>query len=109
MPRENDHTPRGVFERILEDIRLLQRQLGRRSAYDPPAGAIVMWPAATPPDGWLPCDGRLISRDDYPGLFAVLGTTISIGDGSTTFGIPDYRGNSLAGSPAAPKSFIIKV
>lgn len=44
-------------------------------------------------DGWLVCDGRAVSREQYPELFAVLGTVWGAGDGSTTFNIPSsgYR------------------
>ncbi len=41
------------------------------------------------PGGWLLCDGRELDREDYKGLFDVIGTTFGIGDGSTTFNIPD--------------------
>ncbi|WON82301.1 MULTISPECIES: phage tail protein [Chromobacterium] len=50
----------------------------------------------TPP-GWLKCDGSLVSRGTYPGLFAVIGTTYGAGDGSTTFNLPDLRGEFIRG------------
>src|SRR5262252_3715715 len=54
-------------------------------------GDIKMWPTTTAPTGWMNCDGSLISRTTYPALFALIGTTFSVGDGSTTFGLPDLR------------------
>lgn len=45
-------------------------------------------------DFWLLQDGRNISRTTHAPLFALLGTTYGVGDGSTTFGIPDMRGRS---------------
>lgn len=54
---------------------------------------------ATPytPPGWLKCDGSPISRSTYPGLFAVIGTIYGAGDGSTTFNLPDLRGEFVRG------------
>lgn len=47
--------------------------------------------------GWLPCDGREILRADplYAQLFAKIGTYWGIGNGVTTFNIPDFRGLML--------------
>lgn len=56
-----------------------------------PSGALVMWPTATAPTGWLLCNGAAVSRATYAALFAVIGTTFGSGDGSTTFNLPDYR------------------
>jgi microcystin-dependent protein len=44
------------------------------------------------PAGFLPCDGRAVSRATYWRLFAAIGTTYGVGDGSTTFNVPDMRG-----------------
>jgi phage-related tail fiber protein len=40
---------------------------------------------------------QLISRTTYADLFAAIGTTFGVGDGSTTFGIPDLRGEFARG------------
>ncbi|MBD9362471.1 phage tail protein [Methylomonas fluvii] len=49
------------------------------------------------PDGWLPCDGRLLSISSYEVLYSLLGTAFG-GDGRTTFGIPDLRGRLPIGT-----------
>jgi len=49
------------------------------------------------PGGWLLCDGSEVSRDEYPRLFAAIGTAHGGGDGATTFNLPDYRGMFLRG------------
>lgn len=49
------------------------------------------------PPGWLKCDGSLASRSTYPALFAAIGTTYGAGDGSTTFNLPDLRGEFVRG------------
>jgi microcystin-dependent protein len=62
-----------------------------------PTGATMGWMAATPPTGWLICDGAAVSRTIYSVLFAIIGTTFGAGDGSTTFNLPDARGRMLIG------------
>ena len=54
-------------------------------------GEIKMWPTATPPAGYLICNGAAVSRSTYASLFAVIGTTFGSADGSTTFNLPDFR------------------
>lgn len=54
-----------------------------------PTGTILPWSQATPPVGFLKCDGTAVSRATYSDLFAVIGTTYGSGDGSTTFNLPD--------------------
>jgi microcystin-dependent protein len=49
------------------------------------------------PVGWLPCDGSVISRTTYAPLFSAVGTTFGAGDGSTTFRVPDLRGEFVRG------------
>lgn len=60
----------------------------------------VQWPygGATPPAGWLLCDGAAVSRTTYAALFAVLGTSYGAGDGATTFNLPNKSGRSSMGS-----------
>jgi microcystin-dependent protein len=45
--------------------------------------------------GWLKLNGQVISRSTYAALFALYGTTFGAGDGSTTFALPDIRGEFL--------------
>lgn len=63
-----------------------------------PSGVIAMWPTASPPTGWLICDGTAVSRSTYSVLFGILGTTFGAGNGSTTFNLPDYRGRVPIGA-----------
>jgi microcystin-dependent protein len=65
-----------------------------------PVGEIIIYPMNTPPVGYLICDGSAISRTTYADLFAVLGTNYGAGDGSTTFNLPDLRGEFVRGSDA---------
>jgi len=58
-----------------------------------PAGSIILFGGTTapPPSGWLLCDGQAVSRVAFATLFAAIGTLYGIGDGATTFNLPDYR------------------
>jgi microcystin-dependent protein len=55
-----------------------------------PTGGLVMWGTGTAPSGWLLCDGAAVNRTTYAALFAVISTTFGVGDGSTTFNLPNY-------------------
>lgn len=59
---------------------------------DFPTGVLQDFAGNNAPDGWLLCDGSEVSRTEYAALFAVIGTTYGVGDGSTTFNLPDERG-----------------
>lgn len=61
------------------------------------AGTVQYFANATPPSGYLECNGQMVSRTQYPELFAALGTLYGSGDGSTTFRLPDLRGEFLRG------------
>ena len=61
------------------------------------SGALLMWPTASAPTGYLLCDGTAVSRTTYAALFAVIGTTFGAGDTTTTFNLPDYRGRMPIG------------
>jgi microcystin-dependent protein len=63
----------------------------------PVIGAVVGFAGSAAPAGWLLCQGQLISRTTYAALFAVIGTTYGVGDGTTTFGLPDARGRVILG------------
>lgn len=60
-------------------------------------GAILPFARATAPAGWLKANGAAVSRATYSALFAAIGTTFGVGDGSTTFNLPDLRGEFVRG------------
>ncbi len=61
-------------------------------------GEIRVWSTNTLPTGWLFCDGSAVSRTvTYDDLFAVIADTYGIGDGSTTYNLPDLRGRIPVG------------
>lgn len=65
-----------------------------------PAGLIAPYGGTSAPTGYLACDGSNVSRTTYAALFTAIGTTWGVGDGSTTFGLPDLRGYTLVGTGA---------
>jgi len=60
-------------------------------------GVVQSYAGAVVPDGYLNCDGSAILRTVYSSLFAKLSTTWGVGDGATTFNIPDLRSATLRG------------
>ena len=78
-----------------------------------PAGMITPTATSSAATGWLLCDGSAVSRTTYARLFTAIGTTYGVGDGSTTFNLPDLRqrfplglatsgtGNTLGGTGGA--------
>jgi microcystin-dependent protein len=60
-------------------------------------GTITIDAGTSAPDGWLFCYGQAVSRTTYSAIFSRLSTTYGVGDGSTTFNIPDLRGRVAAG------------
>lgn len=65
-----------------------------------PVGTTSAWGGVTAPTKHLLCQGQAISRTTYSALFAILGTAYGVGDGSTTFNIPDLRGEFIRGFDA---------
>jgi microcystin-dependent protein len=62
-----------------------------------PPGKIDFFAMASAPTGWLEADGTAVSRSTYSALFSAIGTVYGAGDGSTTFNLPDLRGEFLRG------------
>jgi microcystin-dependent protein len=63
-----------------------------------PAGTILPCGNATALPGTLLCQGQAVSRTTYAALFAAIGTAYGIGDGSTTFNLPNTQGYFLRGA-----------
>jgi len=62
-----------------------------------PTGCVFCRAAAIVPAGYLECNGAAVSRTTYSALFAVIGTTYGSGNGSSTFNLPDLRGEFIRG------------
>ena len=62
-----------------------------------PTGSVFTMATTTVPSGYLECDGAAVSRTTYADLFAAIGTTWGAGNGSSTFNVPDLRGEFVRG------------
>jgi microcystin-dependent protein len=62
-----------------------------------PTGTVSAFAGSAAPTGYALCDGSAVNRTTQAALFGVIGTTYGIGDGSTTFNLPDLRGRVVAG------------
>ena len=65
-------------------------------AQEPFLGEIRLFSGTFAPRGWALCDGQLMSINENPALFSILGTTYG-GNGTTTFALPDLRGRVAVG------------
>lgn len=77
---------------------LAQLNFERLAAAAPDPGDVKMTARAVAPAGWLLCDGAAVSRAEYAALYAAIGTTYGVGDGSTTFNIPNFLGRFPMGA-----------
>ena len=76
---------------------LTHTEMDTNLGYLVPAGFVMAFAHATIPSGWLECNGAAISRTTYADLFSTIGTYYGTGDGSSTFNIPDLRGQFIRG------------
>lgn len=60
-------------------------------------GQVSFFAMSSAPAGFLKCSGQAVSRTTYAALFTAIGTLYGAGDGSTTFNLPDLRGEFLRG------------
>lgn len=68
-------------------------------------GTIHEYAGSTAPVGYLMADGSAVSRTTYARLFAVIGTTFGVGDGSTTFNLPNRKGRVGVGLDSGQTEF----
>lgn len=66
-------------------------------SYTVPTGAVMPYAGATAPTNYLMCTGQAVSRTTYLDLFTLISTTYGIGDGSTTFNVPNLKGSVPVG------------
>lgn len=63
-----------------------------------PPGMVAPYAGTSVPGGWLLCNGQTVSRATYADLFAAIGTMYGVGDGSTTFAVPNLQRRVVVGS-----------
>lgn len=63
-----------------------------------PIGTVMAYVSSTPPAGWIPCDGRTLSKTGiYADLYKVVGDSFTSPASQTTFKVPDLRGEFVRG------------
>jgi microcystin-dependent protein len=74
--------------------------LGGSTTTEMPTGSVIAWTGSpsAPPSGWLLCNGAAVSRTTYSSLYAITSTYFGVGNGTTTFNLPDFSGLSLVGA-----------
>src|SRR6218665_2094346 len=68
---------------------------------DGTVGEIRLIAASFAPRSWAYCQGQLVAVRSNTALFSILGTTYG-GDGTTTFGLPNFAGRASAGAGNGP-------
>lgn len=65
-----------------------------------PIGGIIIWSGYSNavPANFLICNGAEVSRTTYATLYNLIGTTYGVGDGSTTFNLPNMVGRTAIGA-----------
>ena len=76
--------------------------------YSTPPGAIHAYGGASAPSGYLLCNGAAVSRTTYAALFSAIGTNYGVGDGSTTFNVPNLQGRVPVGYSSADAEFNVR-
>ena len=71
-----------------------------------PIGGVTQYAGATSPSAnWAICDGTAVSRTTYATLFSRIGTTYGVGNGTTTFNLPNVKGKVIAGLDSTQTEF----
>ena len=73
--------------------------------YSIPVGAVLDYGSTVLPANVKLCDGTAISRTTYAALYALISTTYGVGDGSTTFNLPNYTGRVVVGLKSTDTDF----
>lgn len=84
----------GAVATLQADVAALEESYIVSAAF---VGAVMAFAMSTPPIGWLKANGAAVNRSTYSDLFAAIGTTFGAGDGTTTFNLPDLRGEFIRG------------
>ena len=76
--------------------------------YATPPGVIQAYGGSAAPSGYMLCNGAAVSRTTYADLFSAIGTNYGVGDGSTTFNVPNLQGRVAVGLSAADAEFNVR-
>ncbi|MCM2317942.1 MAG: phage tail protein [Pseudomonas sp.] len=90
LPNAKSDDPATDSSEILATTKALQAS--KKAVEDPMVGQVATFAMSSAPAGWLKANGAAVSRTTYAALFAKIGTLYGAGNGSTTFTLPDLRG-----------------
>jgi len=86
------------FRKLKTAVNYLLEEIAAGASSSEVKGEIKMYGGSSLPTGYLWCNGSAVSRTTYAALFAIIGTTFGVGNGTTTFNVPDFRGASPMGA-----------
>jgi len=94
-----------IEDNSLSGVKLVDASVADSKLATPPAAAgqiaYFAGPEENLPDGWLKCDGSEVAIDDYPALYAAIGTTWNDGNESEgNFRLPNLPDRVLLGASA---------
>lgn len=106
-PLVNDHPAdhNAIADALTDIIAEIERLKDDVIPVAVPVGTVIPFAAATAPSGWLNANGAAVSRTTYADLFALIGTTYGVGDGSTTFNLPDVKSRTVIGRDSGDATF----
>lgn len=84
--------PAALYQAQAQSMTLIEQLSEGIDMFTP--GMIMPYAGSSAPTDWLLCDGSAVSRTTYADLFTVISTLYGVGDGSTTFNVPDLRGRA---------------
>jgi microcystin-dependent protein len=84
---------------------LTAAQQNTLASYAMPTGSVTAFAGSAAPTNFLLCDGDAVSRSTYAELFALIGTTYGVGDGTTTFNLPNLKGKMPVGLDSTQTEF----
>jgi microcystin-dependent protein len=84
---------------------LTAAQQNTLASYAMPTGSVTAFAGSTAPTNFLLCDGSAVSRTTYAELFALISTTYGVGNGTTTFNLPNLKGSIPVGRDSTQTEF----
>lgn len=93
-----------VNNSVASTVDAVLKTLQAASLFVIPSGTILDFAGTSVPTGFLPCDGAAVSRTTYATLFSAIGTTWGVGNGTTTFNVPDLARRVTLGSGGSATS-----
>lgn len=95
----------GTADEIPDGYEITDETFGGGGGETLKVGTILPYSGTSLPTGYMLCDGSALSRTEYADLFSVIGTKFGVGDGSTTFNLPNLKGKVPVGLDSTDTDF----